>query len=151
EWFRGYFEMLALNRFNRVTLALDRGPVESDFKRLRAFAQSANDYGLDFVIAVPPAFTDLKPLLDACPMVRGVQLEGEAAPFGAVLDAIRATGRLVTLDLRGALRTPENVRRANVARIQLRLPFEIEAPLADNAADVKRALLAADPVGFEID
>jgi hypothetical protein len=151
DWWRGYLQMLALDRFNRFTLALDRAPVEADFRKLRALSQSANDVGLDFILGVPSSAGDLKAVLDACPMIRGIQVAGESVPLDAIYQSLRGAGRLVTLDLRGALRTPAEMRNAEKARVRLRLPAAIEGPLPDNADAVRRRLGTLDPAGFEIE
>jgi hypothetical protein len=151
EWFRGYFQMLALDRFNRFTLARDQAPLEPEFRKLRALSKLANDYGLDFVIGVPPGAPGLKALLDACPMIRGVQLAGDSASLDPIFETLRTSGRLITLDLRGALRTPASIQAAERAGVQLRLPTPIEAPLPDNAAGVRQVLAARGSAGYEIE
>ena len=77
---------------------------------------------------------------------------GDSAPLDALYRSLREAGRLVTLDLRGSLRTPAELHNAEKARMHLRLPVAIEAPLADTAADVRRRLATLDSsVGFEIE
>ena len=152
DWWRGYLQMLGLYRFNRFTLALDRAPVEADFRKLRSLSQSANDFGLDFILGVPSSAGDLKALLDACPMIRGIQVAGDSVALDAVYRSLREAGRLVTLDLRGSLRTLAELHNAEKARMHLRLPAAIEVPLADTVAEVRRRLATLDSsAGFEIE
>src|SRR5258708_3133585 len=98
ENWRAYVQTLAVARFNRVTAVLDHFPTETEHPRLRALSQIAAEYGVDFILGLPPLeeADPLTQLLTACPQIRGVEIPPEKLKLA--LHAQHAAGRLISID-----------------------------------------------------
>ncbi len=161
ELWRGFFQTLARERINRFNLvfreplslmlsgwvrppgrsgsALASGVEELRERRLagvRAIAQMASDYGVEFVLGFWPSegtgdasyVRDALPMLvAACPALHGIQLSGESNGEAAI-DVLGQAGRLVQLDLRTAHLDAKLLASAVASKIPLRLaaPFNSE-------------------------
>ena len=184
DFWRGYFQMLARDHFNRFNLILLE-PVPYPFlvgvesypqvraagladdqrdrnlRALRFISQTAADYAIDFTLGIwdtPPSspkaefeglskstvgpytYAALRKLLAACPMIRRIQIQsnsGDPAFYrDYVFQALRAVGRRVTLEPRGALKQADFIRNAQRAGVALDVSpeswpagFEIDPPL----------------------
>jgi hypothetical protein len=109
EWFasetfwRGFFETMARDRFNRLQLAFEGALKEQDFGVLRMIAETAAQDGVDLAVGLdagPPAL--VARLLSRCPTVRTVVLNGADAvtQSRALLDVMADAGRRVVLEYR---------------------------------------------------
>jgi len=96
EYWRGYFQLLARNRFNRVHVIVP--DLDPPYKLGRFLSQVAADYAIDFTLGIEREINarDLSKLLAACPMIRSVA--ASAAAREPVLAALQGAGRRVTLD-----------------------------------------------------
>jgi hypothetical protein len=175
RWIK-FFAMAAKNRINRVVLVLPLERLEYD--RIRYLSQLARDYAVDLHIGIRgplenrPIASYLRKLLDDCVLIRGVEVEVSREPGdyfrSQVFPTIQATGRRVTLDLRGAESRPDVLRAAVAAGVTLAIPARnftgsqghpfytpIPAQGAPNDVEPVRArlavLMAAMTEGFEIE
>ena len=139
SFWRSYFELLARDRFNRVTLIFSEAP--GNFEKLRAISQAASDYAIDFTLGLWEHKPDdgLKKLLAACPLIRTVQIRSDSKDVElyrtSVFKVLRDAGRCVALEPQGALAQPAFLKAAEQTGVALRfLPssspasFEIDAP-----------------------
>lgn len=142
---RSYFQTLARSRLNRFSLVLPLA--EADIERLRMLSETASEFGIDFVLGVrhltgdpQELYARLRGILDNCPLIRGVQVEGGDEPLAlyqaGVFTALRESGRRVTLDLRNAEGRPELVRAASESGAPISASgFEMDAPGPDFLSD----------------
>jgi hypothetical protein len=100
DW-RPYFETLARDRFNHLTLIYTEPP--SDLKKLRAISQDAADYAVDFTLALwfePDE--NIGKIIAACPLIRTVQIRSASHNVeryrAYVFQPIRSAGRRIALD-----------------------------------------------------
>src|SRR5579871_1807498 len=152
DFWRAYFQMMARNRFNRINLVFaDRSPdLMRRYGMLRFISQTATDHGIDFALGLPdpallpspevldnggagnPSGDSLATLLVACPMVRSVQILGDAEPSSSgghpfefyrdnVLQPLHEAGRRVALDLRSGPGQSELIKAAEDLGLALRL------------------------------
>jgi hypothetical protein len=107
EWFaserfwRGFFETMARDRFNRLQLAFEGTPGESDFAALRMIAETAAQDGVELAVGVGSATpAAVARMLARCPSVRTVVLNvsDPVAESHALLEALREAGRRVVLE-----------------------------------------------------
>jgi hypothetical protein len=120
-----FFQMLARNRVNRVTLVLPVGRLEAD--RIRTLSEMANSHSVDFMVGIRGTNgerslqTQIRRLLDECVRVRGIQLEVGREPVefyrNTVFPAIQGSGRRVVLDLHGVEARPDLARLAESSGI----------------------------------
>lgn len=175
RWIK-FFAMTAKNRINRVVLVLPLERLEYD--RIRYLSQVARDYGVDFHIGIRgplenrPVAGYLRKLLDDCVLIRGIEVEVSREPVdyfrSQVFPAIQATGRRVTLSLRGTEPRPDVLRAAVAAGVVLAIParsftasqgrpFYTPIPAQGVPIDVDpvrarlAVLMAAMAEGFEIE
>ena len=85
-------------------------------------------------------YARLRGILDACPLIRGVEIEAgdESVQLyqEGVFRALRESGRRVTLDLRNADGRPDLVRAVSGSGTPLSAPgFEMDAPGPDFMGD----------------
>lgn len=142
---RAYFQTLARARLNRISLMITLA--DADIERLRVLSEIATDYGVDFVLGIRHLESDpgyvyvrLRGILDACPLIRGVQIEAGDESVQVyqegVFRALRESGRRVTLDLRNVADRPDLVRAASTSGTPLSAPgFEMDAPGPDFMGD----------------
>ncbi|MGH9592963.1 MAG: hypothetical protein ACRD5L_07710 [Bryobacteraceae bacterium] len=127
---QAYFQMLARSRINRFNLVVPLPEARPAY--VRFLSQTASDYGVDFTLGVRPPlgvpgelYAGLRKLLDACPMIRGVEIEAENQPVDFYRDnvfaALRESGRRVTLDLHGAEQRSDLTKGALEAGVPLRV------------------------------
>jgi hypothetical protein len=144
DLWRAYFQTLARARLNRLSLVLPLA--EADIERLRMLSEAAAEFGVDFVLGIRHLVGDpqelyarVRGILDNCPLIRGVQIEGGDEPaelYQGVFTALRESGRRVTLDLRGADERPELARAASESGAPLSASgFEMDAPGPDFLRD----------------
>ncbi|MGE5645258.1 MAG: hypothetical protein ACM336_05640 [Acidobacteriota bacterium] len=130
DW-RGLFEHLARNRFNRFNLVLPWPCGDTD--ALRLISEAAAEYGVDFTLSLrgdanAEIEAALGKVLSACPSIRNVQLRlGEEAAAHAIR-ALGDAGRRVTLEAEAEAAA---VSRAAVAA---GLPVRIAAAYTEGAA-----------------
>jgi hypothetical protein len=144
QW-RAYFQTLARARLNRISLMISLA--EADIERLQMLSETAAEFGVDFVLGIRHLEGDpqelsarLRGILDACPLIRGVQIEVGDEPAqlyqDGVFTALRASGRRVMLDLRNVEDRPDLVRAASASGTSLSPPgFEMDAPGPDFMGD----------------
>ncbi len=144
QW-RAYFQTLARARLNRLSLMITLADVDTE--RLRALSEIATEYGVDFVLGIRKLegdpgriYASLRGILDACPLIRGVQIEAADESVQVyqegVFRALRESGRRVTLDLRNVADRPDLVRAASVSGTPLSaIGFEMDAPGPDFLAN----------------
>jgi hypothetical protein len=144
QW-RAYFQTLARARLNRLSLMISLA--EADIERLQMLSETAAEFGVDFVLGIrhlegdpQELYARLRGILDACPLIRGVQIEAGDEPAQlyqeGVFTALRASGRRVMLDLRNADDRPDLVRAASASGTPLSTPgFEMDAPGPDFMGD----------------
>ena len=144
DFWRGYFRMMARNRFNRINLvyahrAADLAP---PYTMLRLISQMATDFGIDFTLGIPDlgalpgsrqsVHTALGQLLAACPMVRGIQIAPDTDVSTSsdgpvefyrdnVLRVVHEAGRRVTLELRDGPLQPDLLKTAEELGLALRI------------------------------
>lgn len=142
-----YMQTLALARFNRVTVTLDRFPAEVDARVIQNFAQAASAHGVDFILGLPSLNAEqadaLPGFLAACPLVRGVEVLPDT--LIAAQRAQREAGRLISIDL---TERPTRPIRGVSVRALVSIPFEN----ASDATSIRRRLLQVDPTtGFRLE
>jgi hypothetical protein len=107
DWFasetfwRGFFETMARDRFNRLHIAFDAAPQEQDFATLRMIAETAAQDGVDVAVGLDaPSPKELARLLAKCPAIRTVVLNGVGPVLesGALWDVLHDAGRRVVLE-----------------------------------------------------
>ena len=120
---------------------------DADIERLRMLSETATEYGVDFVLGIrhlegdpQQVYARLRGILDACPLIRGVEIEAgdESVQLyqEGVFRALRESGRRVTLDLRNVGDRPDLVRAAAGSGTPLSAAgFEMEAPGPDFLGD----------------
>ncbi len=133
DW-QPYFEMLARDRFNRLTLIYTEPP--TDLKKLRAISQLAADYAVDFTLALWFAPDEsVAKVLASCPLIRTIQIREPGHNPDAyrtlVFKPMLQAGRRIALDP-----DPEIVEAARAEGVAIRSDpqgwppnFEIEAPV----------------------
>ncbi len=139
SFWRTYFEALAKDRFNRFTLIFEQPP--SNFEKLRVISQAASDYALDFTLGLweHKPDDDLKKLLNACPLIRTLQIRSDSRDVdlyrSQVFKVLRDAGRRVALEPQGTLAQAAFLKSAEETGVALRfLPpswpasFEIDGP-----------------------
>jgi hypothetical protein len=129
RWIK-FFAMAARNRLNRVVLVLPLERLEHD--RIRYISQLARDYGVDLYVGIRgpaenrPLAGTLRKLIDECVLIRGVEIEAGREPVdyfkSQVFPSIQASGRRVTLILRGLEARPDVLRAAVAAGLVLSIP-----------------------------
>ena len=145
EQWRAYFQTLARARLNRISLMITLA--DADTERLRMLSETAAEYGVDFVLGIrhlegdpQQVYTRLRGILDACPLIRGLQIEAGDEPVQmyqlGVFKALRESGRRVTLDLRNVKDRPDLARAAATSGTPLSATgFEMDAPGPDFLGD----------------
>ncbi len=133
DW-QTYFDMLARNRLNRLTLIYTAPP--SDLEKLRSVTQLAADYAVDFTLALwYEPDENLAKMIAACPLIRTLQIRAPSKSAGAyrahVFNALKNAGRRIALDP-----DPEIAEAARAEGLAVRSDpqgwppnFEIEAPV----------------------
>lgn len=98
EFWRGYFEMLARNRFNRAHVVFPE--LVRPYRAACIVSRAAADAAVDFTLGVGGQITakDMAALLSSCPAVRSVAVERTSSSRLDVFDAVKHAGRLVTVD-----------------------------------------------------
>ncbi len=142
---RAYFQTLARARLNRLSLMISLADV--DIERLRILSETAAEYGVDFVLGIrqlegdpQQVYARLRGILDNCLLIRGVQIEAgdesvQMYQLG-VFQALRESGRRVTLDLRNVEDRPDLARAASASGVPLsERGFEMDAPGPDFMGD----------------
>jgi hypothetical protein len=129
RWLK-FFAMAAKNRINRAVLTLPPERLELD--HIRYISRVAHDYGVDFYVGIRgpletrPIAATLRKLIDDCVLVRGIEVEANREPVdyfkSQVFPTIQASGRRVTLVLRGMESRPDVLRAAIAAGIVLSIP-----------------------------
>ena len=132
DW-QPYFEMLARDRFNRLTLIYSEPP--ADLEKLRTISQLASDYAVDFTLALWYEPDDsVARIIAACPQIRTMQIRAPSKSLDGyrvhVFDVVKNVGRRIALDP-----DPEIAEAARAESVALRSDpqgwppnFEIEAP-----------------------
>ena len=137
-FWRTYFQTLARSRFNRFSLAVPRLPEPPS--RLRWLSQLAAQYAIDFTLALPDPSSDpallrsrLTAILEACPLIRGIEMEAGASPIefyrDAVVRTVETAGRRVTLDVRNAASRADLIPALNQAALETNVPLRLSSPL----------------------
>lgn len=129
RWIK-FFAMAAKNRINRAILTLP--PERLDLEHIRYISRVAHDYGVDFYVGIRgplenhPLAGTLRKLIDDCVLVRGIEVEAGREPVdyfkSQVFSAIQASGRRVTLVLRGMEARPDILRAAVAAGVVFSIP-----------------------------
>ena len=144
QW-RDYFQTLARARLNRISLMITLA--DADIEHLRMLSEMAAEYGVDFVLGIRhlegdplQVYAHLRAILDACPLIRGVEIEAgdESVQLyqEGVFKALRESGRRVTLDLRNVADRPDLARAASTSGTPLGATgFEMDAPGPDFTGD----------------
>ncbi len=133
DYWRGYFQMLARNRFNRVHVAIAR--LDPPYALPRLLSEFANEYSIDFTLGLEAGIApdQLTKLLAACAMIHSIAVEAGSESRDAILAALRDTGRRVTVDFDGsaAILTSPSADAVPIVRPFGAWPpsFEIAAPL----------------------
>ena len=142
---RAYFQTLARARLNRLSLMISLADV--DIERLRILSETAAEYGVDFVLGIrqlegdpQQVYARLRGILDNCLLIRGVQIEAGDEPVQVyqlgVFQALRESGRRVTLDLRNLQDRPDLARAVSSSGVPLsERGFEMDAPGPDFMGD----------------
>jgi hypothetical protein len=142
---RDYFQTLARARLNRLSLMIPLADADPD--RLRILSQTATEYGVDFVLGIrhlegdpQQLYARLREILDACPLIRGVDIEAgdESVQLyqEGVFRVLRESGRRVTLGLLNVGDRPDLVRAAAGSGTPLsEFGFEMDAPGPDYMGD----------------
>ncbi len=129
RWIK-FFAMMAKNRMNRVVLTLPLERLEYD--RIRYLSQVARDYGVDLYIGIRgpldnrPVAGALRKLIDDCVLIRGIEVEAGREPVdyfrSQIFPTIQASGRRLTLVLRGMEARPDILHAAATAGVVLSIP-----------------------------
>ncbi|GEM_PF-1497591 len=137
DW-RAFFQMLARDRFNRFTLVFTSAP--ANLEKLRAISQLAADYAVDFTLGLWGNLPGgLAKVVSACPLIRTVEVLGEAADVNVYRNALfrplREAGHRVALDPRGKLARADFLKAARAMGVALRFDppsfppsFELDLP-----------------------
>ncbi len=98
DFWRSYFQMLARNRFNRAHVVFQH--LTRPYRSACIVSRAAADYAVDFTLGVAGEIgaDEMGVLLAVCPSVRSVAVELRSPSRGAILEAIRRAGRLITVD-----------------------------------------------------
>ena len=146
-----FFRMLAQHRINRFTLVLP--PAAAELDRVRFLSTTASEHGVDFILGIrgplggPELQTQLRELLDESVQIRGIQIQPASEPvdyyLNVVFNAIKQTGRRVTLDLHGS----ESRAALPLAAIGLGIPLTMPPgnKLGEADYDLHTWIAAGDP------
>jgi hypothetical protein len=123
-WWRSYFQTLARDRFNRITLIFTALP--ANYERLRAVSQLASDYAVDFTLGLwehSPGNGWTK-LIASVPQLRAVEILSDSHDPDtyrtAVFKPLRDAGHRIALDPEGTLTGPEFLKLATQMGVALR-------------------------------
>ena len=153
DFWRSYFQMLARNRFNRAHIVFQH--LTRPYHSPCVVSRAAADYGVDFTLGVAGEISagEMGVLLAVCPAVRSVAVEQRSLSHVAILDAVRHTGRLVTIDPDGDSAAPPSADPlVTLLRPPVQWPpsFEIRPPMSSaepaHPSEQNASEPAADPL-----
>ena len=122
-FWRGFFEAMARDRFNRLQLTFESAPQDRDLATLHMIAETAAQDGVDLAVGLGPASpAAVARLLARCPPVRTVILNGPDATeeSRALMDVLHNAGRRVVLESKVGDIASSSAEPANPAALPLR-------------------------------